>query len=225
MYVYVFVSLFHRGISPAGGHSTFFGLLNTFVHIVMYSYYFLAGMGPAVQKYLWWKKYLTVLQMVQFVLVFLHAFQLLFIECDYPRAFVWWIGMHAVLFYYLFSDFYKQAYIKKTRLANAKAHVEAEETEKEMKLPLLNGFSNGAALNDVRQRVAGAVAAQAPIDGLGSLQFRSSRAARAAASQWRHSVDTRDEDQERHDNEMLYFRPLEVRRCMWRASLIANSCL
>nr|CAD7203164.1 unnamed protein product [Timema douglasi] len=52
---------------------------------------------------------------VQFVLVMVHAFQLLFIDCNYPRAFVWWIGMHAVMFYFLFSDFYKQAYKKKVR--------------------------------------------------------------------------------------------------------------
>ena len=39
-------------------------MLNTFVHIIMYAYYMLAAMGPKVQKYLWWKKYLTVLQMV-----------------------------------------------------------------------------------------------------------------------------------------------------------------
>jgi hypothetical protein len=43
----------------AGGHSSFFGLLNTFVHIIMYTYYMLAAMGPEMQKYLWWKKYLT----------------------------------------------------------------------------------------------------------------------------------------------------------------------
>ncbi|XP_049954171.1 elongation of very long chain fatty acids protein AAEL008004-like [Schistocerca serialis cubense] len=113
----------HHGVMPMsvwfgvkftpGGHSTFFGLLNTFVHIVMYTYYLLAALGPRFQRYLWWKKYLTVLQMVQFVLVMVHAFQLLFIDCDYPRAFVWWIGMHAVMFYFLFSDFYKQAYKRK----------------------------------------------------------------------------------------------------------------
>lgn len=44
----------------AGGHATFFGFLNTFVHIIMYSYYFLAAFGPKYQKYLWWKKYITV---------------------------------------------------------------------------------------------------------------------------------------------------------------------
>ena len=56
----------HDCPSVAGGHSTFFGFLNTFVHIVMYSYYLLAALGPQVQKYLWWKKYLTALQMVSF---------------------------------------------------------------------------------------------------------------------------------------------------------------
>ena len=42
-------------------------MINSFVHMVMYSYYALAALGPAYQKYLWWKKYLTVFQMVSFV--------------------------------------------------------------------------------------------------------------------------------------------------------------
>ncbi|XP_075236420.1 very long chain fatty acid elongase AAEL008004-like isoform X3 [Lycorma delicatula] len=95
-----------------GGHSTFFGLLNTFVHIIMYSYYLLAAFGPEIQKYLWWKKYLTSLQMIQFVAIMVHAFQLLFIDCNYPRAFVWWIGLHAVMFFFLFKEFYNQQYNK-----------------------------------------------------------------------------------------------------------------
>lgn len=51
--------------------------------------------------------------MIQFVLVMIHAFQLLFIDCNYPKAFVWLIGMHAVMFYFLFRGFYKEAYKKK----------------------------------------------------------------------------------------------------------------
>ena len=43
----------------------FSSTLNSFVHVVMYSYYLLAAMGPRVQRYLWWKKYLTGLQMVR----------------------------------------------------------------------------------------------------------------------------------------------------------------
>ena len=30
------------------------------------SYYCLAALGPKVRKYLWWKRYLTILQMVSF---------------------------------------------------------------------------------------------------------------------------------------------------------------
>ena len=47
-----------------GGHSSFFGFLNTFVHIVLYLYYLLTAMGPRIQTKLYWKKYLIVLQMV-----------------------------------------------------------------------------------------------------------------------------------------------------------------
>ena len=52
----------HHGLMPLsvwpglkfipGGHASFFGLLNSFVHIVMYSYYMLAAMGPAYQALL-----------------------------------------------------------------------------------------------------------------------------------------------------------------------------
>jgi hypothetical protein len=54
----------------AGGHGTLLGLINTFVHIIMYTYYLLAALGPTVQKYLWWKKYLTTLQIVRHLCVF-----------------------------------------------------------------------------------------------------------------------------------------------------------
>ncbi|KAG5314220.1 ELVL1 protein, partial [Acromyrmex insinuator] len=110
-----------------GGHSTFFGFLNTFVHIIMYSYYLLAALGPQIQPYLWWKKYLTTLQMIQFVIVMIHAFQLLFIDCNYPKAFVWLIGMHAIIFYSLFRNFYNEAYKKK----NLKNAVGKQKDEKE----------------------------------------------------------------------------------------------
>lgn len=47
-----------------GGHCTFIGLVNSFVHIIMYTYYLLAAMGPQYQRYLWWKRYITTLQLV-----------------------------------------------------------------------------------------------------------------------------------------------------------------
>lgn len=71
-----------------GGHSSFCSFVNSFVHVVMYTYYGLAAIGPHLQPYLWWKKYITRLQLTQFVLVLLHCFQLLFRDCDYPRIFM-----------------------------------------------------------------------------------------------------------------------------------------
>lgn len=62
--------------------------------------------------YIWWKKYITKLQLTQFILVFTHSFQLLFRECDYPRIFMAYIGFYSVLFLFMFSDFYIKAYKK-----------------------------------------------------------------------------------------------------------------
>lgn len=99
-----------------GGHSTFFALLNTFVHIIMYFYYMISALGPRYQKYIWWKKYLTSFQMAQFVAIFTHQFQLLFVECDYPKTFMVWIAIHGLMFLFLFSDFYKVRYSNDKKL-------------------------------------------------------------------------------------------------------------
>lgn len=45
---------------------TISGTINSFVHIVMYAYYLLSAFGPKVQKYLWWKKHITNMQMVSY---------------------------------------------------------------------------------------------------------------------------------------------------------------
>ena len=94
-----------------GGHALFFGFANSLVHVVMYFYYLVAAMGPKVQKFLWWKKYLTTFQMVQFVAASVHCFQVLFkTDCNFPKGFVAWIGFHEVCFLALFAHFYKSAY-------------------------------------------------------------------------------------------------------------------
>ncbi|XP_023335864.1 elongation of very long chain fatty acids protein AAEL008004 [Eurytemora carolleeae] len=98
-----------------GGHTTFCGFLNSGIHVVMYLYYFLAALGPKVTPYLWWKRYLTKLQMIQFVVFFIHALQPLFIECDYPKIYCWIILGHGLLYFVLFTNFYIQSYIKKKK--------------------------------------------------------------------------------------------------------------
>lgn len=157
----------HHGVMPMsvwfgvkftpGGHSTFFGLLNTFVHIIMYTYYLLTAMGPQYQKYLWWKKYLTALQMVQFILIMVHAFQLLFVDCNYPKAFVWWIGMHAVMFFFLFREFYRQSYnYKKSRSGKVQSNGYTNGTISSKKhdgdTTITNGHCNGVCKTDTSQQ-------------------------------------------------------------------------
>ncbi|XP_015909961.1 very long chain fatty acid elongase AAEL008004 [Parasteatoda tepidariorum] len=143
----------HHGIMPMsvwwgvkftpGGHSTFFAFVNCLVHIVMYFYYALAAIGPSMNKYLWWKKYMTAFQMVQFIAIFVHSFQLLFRECNYPRGFMWWIGFHAVLFWFLFADFYKNTYLKIKRARKASLNGSAYTNGKSKSNGIANGHANG----------------------------------------------------------------------------------
>lgn len=47
-----------------GGSSIHLPLLNTFVHTVMYTYYLLSAWSTDMKQNLWWKKYITQLQIV-----------------------------------------------------------------------------------------------------------------------------------------------------------------
>lgn len=49
-----------NSINPS---AAFLGSLNGFVHVIMYTYYGLSAF-PSMTKYLWWKKYITTLQLV-----------------------------------------------------------------------------------------------------------------------------------------------------------------
>jgi phosphatidylglycerophosphate synthase len=94
----------------AGGHNAFFPFINCFVHMIMYSYYCLAALGPKVRPFLWWKKYLTIFQMVQFVVALIHACFPLFIDCGYQPFFAYTLMANAILFYVMFHNFYKKNY-------------------------------------------------------------------------------------------------------------------
>ncbi|XP_053680964.1 elongation of very long chain fatty acids protein AAEL008004-like [Anopheles nili] len=103
-----------------GGHSFMLGLLNTLVHTVMYFYFFLTIYRPEVTRGASWKRYITLLQMAQFGYLVFHFFRpiLLDIDCGYPRAVLWFVGMQNVFMLLMFSDFYWRTYIRRPRYHN-----------------------------------------------------------------------------------------------------------
>lgn len=117
-----FLHLYHHFMMPicgwigskffAGGHVTLLGLINSFVHIFMYTYYMLTAFGPHMQKYLWWKKYLTTMQIVQFVIIFLQNLRVLFTTCNFPKPLTFLLVLNSGIFFYMFSSFYINNYIK-----------------------------------------------------------------------------------------------------------------
>lgn len=59
-----FVLMLYPTKSPSLFTAFFGATINSGIHVLMYGYYGLAAFGPKIQKYLWWKKYLTIIQMV-----------------------------------------------------------------------------------------------------------------------------------------------------------------
>ncbi|CAB3377380.1 very long chain fatty acid elongase AAEL008004-like [Cloeon dipterum] len=112
--------VYHHSMTPimtwvlvrflAGGHGTFSNLINNLVHVVMYFYYMMTAMGPQYQKYIWWKKHLTTVQLVQFLMVFVHSANALFSDCSYPKLISAFLVVHSCIFFGLFLDFYIKAY-------------------------------------------------------------------------------------------------------------------
>ncbi|PAA66344.1 hypothetical protein BOX15_Mlig003598g3 [Macrostomum lignano] len=121
------------GVKWVAGGQTFVGaMINSFVHVVMYTYYGLCAVGESVQKYLWWKRYLTRMQLIQFFIGMVMGSHSLLTGCgavpiwmEYGAMFY---GMSMIV---LFANFYYQEYVSRTN-ANKKR-------------PAVNGASNGFA--------------------------------------------------------------------------------
>lgn len=96
-----------------GGSGCFAGMLNCFIHVLMYGYYMLSAFGPHMQKYLWWKRYLTRLQIIQFLMVFIHTSYAIKHGCGYSKTLSWMLWVYMMSLFMLFSHFYNQAYKSK----------------------------------------------------------------------------------------------------------------
>eukprot|EP01130_Rhizamoeba_saxonica_P019199 TRINITY_DN985_c0_g1_i1.p1 TRINITY_DN985_c0_g1~~TRINITY_DN985_c0_g1_i1.p1 ORF type:complete len:242 (-),score=23.19 TRINITY_DN985_c0_g1_i1:25-750(-) len=102
------LSLWWIGIKhAAGGDAYWSAMQNSFVHVVMYSYYLMSSFGIRV----WWKKYLTQFQMTQFFINMIHSASAFFVP---PSNFPRWMGIamlgYMVSMLTLFGNFYYQSY-------------------------------------------------------------------------------------------------------------------
>ncbi|KAF3698936.1 Elongation of very long chain fatty acids protein 4 [Channa argus] len=97
----------------AGGQSFLMCLINSLVHVVMYLYYGLAALGPSMTKYLWWKQYLTSLQLLQFIIVTVHTTSNLFADCDFPDSMNMVVLAYSASLIALFCNFYYHSYLAK----------------------------------------------------------------------------------------------------------------
>ncbi|KAJ8732477.1 hypothetical protein PYW07_015076 [Mythimna separata] len=118
-----FLHLYHHTIMPiigwiglkyaAGGQAVPEGSINAFIHVVMYTYYLISGLGPEYQKYLWWKKYLTKMQLIQFcIVVYLNLNSLSSNSCNYPKYLSYLVMVNCLAFFYMFGKFYYNSYMK-----------------------------------------------------------------------------------------------------------------
>ncbi|CAF5007578.1 unnamed protein product [Rotaria sp. Silwood1] len=93
-----------------GGQAWFGPVLNSTVHIFMYAYYGLSVI-PSLRNKLWWKRYITMFQLIQFVLIFIHTFYAILSGCNYPLWGLWMLGGYMIIMMILFTNFYIHEYV------------------------------------------------------------------------------------------------------------------
>lgn len=112
------------------GRTHIVGILNSVVHTIMYTYYFLSAM-PSMQQHLWWKKYITGMQILQFVIFTTHSLQGIFFidHNEFPLGMSILTLLNAMFFLTTFIDFFFKTYTKKPMLDKKTADKEPEVTK------------------------------------------------------------------------------------------------
>ncbi|KAJ3666122.1 hypothetical protein Zmor_001577 [Zophobas morio] len=100
----------------AGGMVLFPIMINTFLHVLMYTYYLLSSLGKEWQMKLEkWKPRLTMLQMVQFMVMIVHSMQSLHPECHIPKPMLLIYLPNVFVVFYMFWEFYQKNYIDRKK--------------------------------------------------------------------------------------------------------------
>merc|ERR1711916_262864 len=90
-----------------GGECFMSAMINSCVHVIMYSYYGLKALGYDV----WWKRYLTQIQMAQFCFLMFHASYGAVFDCGvFPTWMAYALVAYMISMLSLFLNFYLRSY-------------------------------------------------------------------------------------------------------------------
>ncbi|KAJ3620801.1 hypothetical protein MTP99_004720 [Tenebrio molitor] len=97
-----------------GGQPAFVALYNTLIHCIMYVYYLCSAWNPSYS--IWWKEYVTLLQIVQHCLIFISILPAVVnVNCTYPKGWMALFTINVGFMIYLFGRFYKNTYLNKKK--------------------------------------------------------------------------------------------------------------
>lgn len=68
--IMVICCYFYVRFVTGGGQPISLGIINSFVHVIMYGYYFFTSYKPQLKNSLCFKRHITELQMIQFMIFF-----------------------------------------------------------------------------------------------------------------------------------------------------------
>jgi elongation of very long chain fatty acids protein 4 len=106
-----------------GGDAYFSTALNSFIHVIMYAYYCWSALyskkdksgAPAKPNWTepaFYKKYITSMQMLQFVSMMAQALYDIVVPNPYPRFLAWTLFIYMITMLALFGNFFTKSYSK-----------------------------------------------------------------------------------------------------------------
>lgn len=111
------IMFYNYKLIPNGGDIWFLIFYNSFIHILLYYYYYLTA--TYTKKKIWWAKYLTTFQIIQFVCGIVQQSGSIITNKKYPSYIRETNVLYSAYMLYLFTNFYyKKYYTKKISLSN-----------------------------------------------------------------------------------------------------------
>lgn len=148
--------IFHHSFMPLavwtgvkyipGGNIVIIPLINTLIHSIMYAYYGMTAAGRNV----WWKQYLTLMQVIQFIIFGIHSiYTATRPNCSYSMVYNIAELFYAAVFFVLFANFYRRTYLAPKSKCNTESNSTSTTTTSS---PTSSGGNNSTSILRRMQR-------------------------------------------------------------------------